>query len=179
MAIVYINLHPNYSYATAIISGFVDVREYVKNVEWLSWEPSKTGTRQIMISGPVGNLEAAKTQHIVRATVFSQRMLQLGVEVFVRNERTDEWEKWKKNKTTLFSSDDLLKIECQRDREPHEVRWAKENIEKYRGYVEFAEKTASEQLDTLRQMLKEEEERLADCLAHECARVEAIKNIWA
>lgn len=43
MTKVYINLHPEYDYSTVIIDGYIDLKEYVQNVEWLSWDKTKKG----------------------------------------------------------------------------------------------------------------------------------------
>ena len=53
MSKVYINLHPDYPYATAIIgSGFIEeLADYVRNVDWLMWEMGRK--RQIIISGTI------------------------------------------------------------------------------------------------------------------------------
>lgn len=95
MGTVYINLHPKYDYAMAILDGFVDVREYVKNTDWLCWAPSPKGHRQIMISR-VRGVPEGEPQKVERVEEFVEYVKQLGAEVLVRDERDDGWREWNK-----------------------------------------------------------------------------------
>jgi len=176
MATIYINLHPNYDYALAVIKGFIDVREYIKNVEWLTWElASKSGNRKIRISGDLGDRERAKEQHLERAMVFAQRMIQAGAEVLVRNERSEEW---KALTFTNKSSGELLEVECKRDKVSDQERWARENLAKYQSMLADTNSLSSEQTDLLRRMIQEEEDRLQIYLQNEADRISALKALW-
>lgn len=85
MAIVYVNEHPDYEYATVVLSGYCDLRQYVRERNYLTWEPTgKTGRRQIMISG--------KDRFPERIEDFITYVKALGCEVKKRNDRGDEWE---------------------------------------------------------------------------------------
>lgn len=66
---VYVNLHPKYDYANMTINeGYIEeLKEYVKNVEWLMWDfTSSRGKSFIRISGE---------RHIERTNVVLQRLL--------------------------------------------------------------------------------------------------------
>lgn len=93
MTTVYINYHPTYGYAMAVIDGFVDLRDYVQNTDWLCWAPSPRGKRQVMISRvygvPDGELPRAE-----RVDEFVKYVTNLGAKVLVRDERGDEWKSW-------------------------------------------------------------------------------------
>lgn len=93
MGTVYINMHPRYDYAMAIIDGFVDVRDYVRDTEWLCWAPSPKGKRQIMISRVYGVPEG-ESQRGDRVEEFVKYVKQLGAEVLTRDERGDAWQEW-------------------------------------------------------------------------------------
>lgn len=93
MGTVYINLHPDYDYAMAIIDGFVDVRDYVRNTDWLCWAPSPGGKRQIMISRTRGAPEGEPLDS-ERVPEFVEYVQKLGAKVFIRNERGDAWQPW-------------------------------------------------------------------------------------
>lgn len=95
MAKIYINYHPNYTYSMAIIDGFIDLREYVYNTDWLCWAPSPKNQRQIMISR-VRDVPEGEPQIFERVNEFVKHVEQIGVEVLVRNERNEKWLSWDK-----------------------------------------------------------------------------------
>ena len=93
MNTVYINLHPHYDYAMAVIDGFIDVREYVQGTDWLCWAPCPKGKRQVMISRTRG-VPVGEPPRSERIEAFVQHVKQLGAKVLVRDERGDEWREW-------------------------------------------------------------------------------------
>lgn len=175
MTTVYMNLHPDYSYSTAILSGsYFDVREYVMLVDWLMWDGmGKSPSRQILISGDVEDLERAKKQHLERAEVFAQRLQQKGVHVLVRNERNEEWKPFISPERT---NEELVAIECERWHEADEERWAKRDIEKYSALIE---KYKDMDVSDLIAILQEAKERLRRYEDSEAARIEAVKRLWS
>lgn len=94
MTKVRLTLYPQAGFAMARIEGYIDLRDYVKRIPWLSWERAAAGKApmQIKISGPVGDPAAAQAAHLEYAEVFAQRIRQLGAEVWVRNEEKDDWQ---------------------------------------------------------------------------------------
>lgn len=78
--IVYINRHPDFNYSTAIIGdGFYpELGEYVKSKDWLFWERQ----RQVRIVRESG---------FSRLDEFVSHMKSIGADVFMRDERKDEW----------------------------------------------------------------------------------------
>lgn len=86
MTVVYINEHPDYNYASAVLGGYCDLREYVKAREYLSWVPrnGKSGCIQIMIS--------EKDKHPEYLENFISHVKEMGCEVKRRDNRGDEWE---------------------------------------------------------------------------------------
>lgn len=109
MAKIYVNLHPQYSYSNVIIgSGYIAfLKEYVKKVNWLMWDwISLHGKPLIMVRGD------SKEQCAELVSVLLQRILddeQGEHEIFVRNERDDEWMKYIPVKK--FSEDEMRRIE--------------------------------------------------------------------
>ena len=93
MATVYINLHPQYDYAMAVIDGFIDLRGYVNNTDWLCWAPGPRGKRQIMISR-VRGVPDGEPPRTERIDAFVKYVTERGGDVLVRNERGDEWREW-------------------------------------------------------------------------------------
>lgn len=176
MATVYINLHPDYSYATAIIGdGYVDIRDYIKHVDWLTWDMLDR-VPQIRIHGTLGKLEKAKDEHMERAAVFAQRMTTFGCDVLVRNERG---EKWSQFESRGFSEDEMLDIEYQLFREAYKERWAKDGIEKYGSLLTRAKEQGNpDNIAIVEEMLAENVELLENCKKEESRRKKAIKDFW-
>lgn len=176
MTTVYINLHPEYDYSTAIIDGYLDLREYVQNVEWLSWDKTKKGPWQIRIHGTLADRELAKTQHMVRAAVFSQRMIENGCVVKARLHRGDRWQYFKK---TEFTKEKLFAIECERDQEPDTVIWARKDIEKYTNLLNVAkEKNMTDKISWLEEELENIRETIQKYEKEETFRIAILKELW-
>jgi len=174
MSIVYINLHPQYNYAMAMIQGYIpELKDYVKNVDWLSWDRSRK--RQIMISG---DKEKDHLHHLNLANIFAQRMRQLGIEVKIRNERTDDWEDFQeKDITTEY----MISIECERTRGDNQRDQILETIKKDKEYLNLAiAKNSQDSCSLYADELKWNEKRLNDYDAKEIERINAIKSImWS
>lgn len=176
MTTVYINLHPDYDYSTVIVDGFLDLKEYVQNVEWLSWEKTKKGPWQIKVHGTLSDRELAKKQHMVRAAVFSQRLIENGCVVKARLHRGDGWQYLKK---TEFTKERLLAIECERDREPAAVIWAKKDIEKFTDLLNVAkEKNMTDKIPWLEDELEDKKRILLQYEKDEAFRVAVLKELW-
>ena len=175
MATVYINLHPNYPYATAIIGeGYVAIRDYVQLVDWLGWDIGNK--RQLMISGTMGDREKAKIEHMERAAVFAERMTSFGCKVLMRNERGEEWREFESHG---FSEAEMLDVEYQLFHEPDKWRWARQNIEKYQKYVDVAkERGTPEQIALFEEVLAENVEQLECYKEEEAQRKKAIEDFW-
>ena len=117
--IVYINLHPDYVYSVAIIQGYLDICDYVRNVDWLAWD----GRCQLSISGGFGDKEKAKERHIQRTKVFAQRMKDNGFTILVRNNRGEEWNDF------IFDSiseEEMIEAELETDKEFNRLNKNKE-----------------------------------------------------
>lgn len=82
MGRIYINLHTNYDYATAVIQNYVDLRQYVRERDYMIWAREQ-GIPQIMIFR-----QDKGEQHI---TDFINDMKALQCEVYTRNTRGEEW----------------------------------------------------------------------------------------
>lgn len=164
---LYINLHPDYDYATAIIQGYMDIRDYVRNVDWLGWEKP----HQLMISGSIEDKEKAKEQHIQRAKVFAQRMKNCGFTVLVRNNRGEEWQDFVFDE---ISEDEMIEIELEFFAEPTTICRARESIEKYRALL-TGDKEKDKRLFTL---IESEEDVIRFANEKELQRQEIIKSFW-
>lgn len=164
---VYINLHPDYDYAIAIIQGYMDIRDYIHSVDWLGWE----NPHQLMISGNIKDKEKAKEQHIQRAKVFAQRMKNCGFIVLVRNNRGEEWQEFVFDE---ISEDEMIEAELELFEEPTTIYWARENIEKYRELL-TGDKEKDKRLLTL---IESEEDVIRVANEEEIRRQETIKSFW-
>lgn len=92
--VAYINLHPTYDYAVAIVKGYIPyLKDYVRLVDWLSWHKDKKGLWQILISGGIGigETEEIIQRHIKRTYILIQRLQSVGALVKLRDERTDSF----------------------------------------------------------------------------------------
>lgn len=164
---IYINIHPTYTYSIAVIQGYVPIlKDYVRYVDWLSWDfPNK---RQIMISGilqePGSHLLHKRTQ------TFIQRMTDIGEEVQIRDNRGDEWRYPEYEK---LSDDEMLEIEYENDH-TDEIQWAIKDVEKYKELYDFDRND-----DTVKQWLDEAERYLQNALDEEERRKREITLIFS
>jgi len=174
MSIVYINLHPQYNYAMAMIQGYIpELKAYVKNVDWLSWDRSRK--RQIMISG---NNEKYHLLHLNLAVIFAQRMRQTDADVKIRNERTDDWEDFQEKDIT---AEYMISIECEKIRGDNQRDQILNAIQKDKEYLNLAiAKNSQDVCASFADSLKWNEDRLNDYDAKEIDRIKAIKSImWS
>lgn len=166
---IYVNLHPNYDYANVMVGGFIEeLKEYVNLVAWLSWDyASSKGRPFIRVSGK---------NHLERVYVLLQRLMDEDVEIYIRNERADEWEKYKAEK--VYTSEEMVAMERQRDKEPDEWKWAKEDLEKANKYISMSLEKGIEPDDMILTMKKEAEERNQKNENAERDRIYKILKIW-
>ena len=95
---IYINLHPGSETSNVILAEYLPIQEYIRNVDWLCW----FGRRQLGISDDLD-------KH--RTYCFIQRMEEYGVEVLVRNERSDK--EWRHPEYEPKTHEELVEIECE------------------------------------------------------------------
>lgn len=167
---VYVNLHPKYDYANMTINeGYIEeLKEYVKNVEWLMWDfTSSKGKSFIRISGE---------RHIERTNVVLQRLLKKGASVYIRNERVDEWSKYKPEKE--FSNDEMIEIEQQKHGKQHQLEWAERDLAEWENMIAIVIEKGIEPEPILlgwRDKAKKEIEKIKE---EERERLDKIANIW-
>lgn len=172
MATIRVNLHPAYSYSNVIIqNGYIaELKEYVKLVDWLSWDfVSVKGNPIICIHG--GFDDIAKDKHIERTHVFLQRIKDNGKhDVFVRDERWDDWQEYFPTKT--YTPKEIYDIEKQRIRKDERLEWVLQDIEKYENMLEMDEK------GFIKGLLEERRKDLCKYEQEEFDRCRNIQKIW-
>lgn len=167
---VYVNLHPKYDYANMTINeGYIEeLKEYVKNVEWLMWDfTSSRGKSFIRISGE---------RHIERTNVVLQRLLKKGASVYIRNERADEWSKYKPEKE--FSDGEMIEIEQQKYGEQYQLERAERDLANWENMIAVVIEKGIEPEPKLlgwRDKAKKEIEKIKE---EERERLDKIANIW-
>lgn len=179
MAKICVNLHPKYTYSTMIISdGYINqMKEYIKFVDWLDWDWLSLKKKPIIrISGESASDENAIENHLERTTVVLQRLINSGNhDIFVRNERTDEWQKYKQEKN--YSDKQMYDIEIQKNHRNEKIEWVKRDIKKYSDML-----LQCEEKKVVEQMLFESEEKLKALIEEEFKkeqiRFKKIKEIW-
>ena len=172
-AVVYINLHPNYDYANAIIQeGYIaSLKEYVRAVDWLAWDGR--GTVRIF-----GHPFKTGSDHLKRTDVFICRLLNEGVTVFERDERD---EPWREVNNIELSEAEMYEIEIEHT-ETNEERWAKENAIKYIPLYKDAidnQNVSSEDKELYENSIQHIEDRIKKAQEIEQERKEKIRKIWA
>lgn len=167
---VYVNLHPKYDYANLTINeGYVEeLKEYVKNVEWLMWDfASKKGKAFIRISGE---------RHIERTSVVLQRLLKKGASVYVRSERADEWSKYKPEKE--FSDNEMIWIEQQKHGEQYQLEWAEKDLAKWEKMIVVGTEKGISPEPELLEWRDEAKARIMKIHEDERERLDKIASIW-
>lgn len=167
---IYVNLHPKYDYANMTINeGYIDeLKEYVKNVEWLTWDfTSVKGKSFIRISGE---------RHIERTNVVLQRLLKKGASVYIRNERVDEWSKYKPEKE--FSNDEMIEIEQQKHGEQYQLEHAKRNLAKCENMIAVRIEKGIDLPPELLGLRDQAEAEIEKIKEEERERLNKIANIW-
>lgn len=166
---VYINLHPETNYAMVIVAEYVDLRHYVENVDWLSWLWGKRN--QLMIRSSNGN-----GTHIERANVFAQRLFDAGHEVYIRNERTDDW--------TIFAGrqfDEIfmnrIESEVEGNEQIEKLARIERNLSTYHDRVLKFKELGKEVPDWLIEALSDTKKEQQILLSKEQERMKNLKNI--
>lgn len=167
---VYVNLHPQYDYANvAINEGYIaELKEYVKNVEWLEWDCiSVKGKPFIRVSGE---------KHIEKVNVLLQRLMKKGATVYVRNERGEEWNVYEPQKE--FSNAEMVQIEQQRYKPQYDLEWAKQDLEKMERMIELGLKKGIEPEPELLKWRDEAIERIKKIDEDERQRLDRVAKTW-
>lgn len=167
---VYVNLHPKYDYSNVTINeGYIaELKEYVKNVEWLEWDyVSVKGKPFIRVSGE---------NHIERTKVLLQRLMKKGVTVYVRNERGEEWSVYEPQKE--FSNTEMVQIEQQKYKPQYDLEWAEKDLEKMEKMIEFGVKKGIAPEPELLQWRDEVIERIKKIEADERQRLDSVAKAW-
>ena len=160
----YVNLHPTANYSVMMIGNggkLVDIKEYIKNVDWLFW----AGRRQLHIQDEP---DKRNTFCLI------QRLEDAGAEVLIRDYRPDE--EWNKPVYERHTDEELTALEIARYSEISQIRWATEKIKKYTELLERAEK--EEHRKFCQEMIDEEKESLAKAQKEEQERIDRIKKFW-
>ena len=180
MAIIYVNFHPEYSYSNIIIqSGYIGkLKEYVANVDWLHWDfLSLKGQKPILqVMGGWATEEGAVERHIERTKVVLQRLQSVSAEIFIRNERDDEWKEYVAD--CCFNEEEMSEIEMQLLRENDKEKNAKADIEKFQKMIDKGKERGIVPEPELLQWLNDSIEALERCRAEEKLRKEKIKGLW-
>lgn len=167
---VYVNLHPKGNLSSVIISEryIGELKEYIKCVDWLRWDfVSRRGKKIIKVH---------HEEHNTRTYVVLQRLMDKGADVFIRNERDDEWRKYQPKQ--VFSKDEMIKIEQQRDSVFYELEWAKKDLEKVDNLIEQNMERGILPDDFLLKWQEESRERVEKAENQERIRCEAIATLW-
>jgi predicted transcriptional regulator len=167
---VYVNLHPRYDYANMTINeGYIEeLKEYVKNVEWLMWDfTSSKGKSFIRISGE---------RHIERTNVVLQRLLKKGASIYIRNERADKWSKYKPEKE--FSDDEMIEIEQQKYGEQCQLEHAERDLANWENMIAVVIEKGIEPEPILLGLRDEAKAEIEQIKEEERERLDKIANIW-
>lgn len=175
-AVVYINLHPNYDYANAIIQeGYIaSLKEYVKAVDWLAWDYVTKGRSMIRI---FGHPFKTGSDHLKRTNVFVCRLLNEGVTVFERDERDEPWQEVS---NIELSEAEMYEIEIEHT-ETDEERWANERAIKYiplyKGAIDN-QNVSYEEKELYKNSIQALEDDMKKVQEIELERKEKIRKIW-
>lgn len=171
VADIYINLHPEYDYASVIMSSYFDIREYVRLVDWLSWGPNR---RELHVHANIGCGDVGGHLARKRVTTFIQRMEAVGQSVLVRDSR-HEADPWRDFIYEPLSCDELLEVECERCHTWHEMIWAQKEVEKWSSLLDCMDEK-NERL--ILERFNEATEQLELLKEKEYKRRQGIKEIW-
>jgi len=171
VADIYINLHPEYDYASVILSSYFDLRDYVRLVDWLSWSPNR---RELHIHANIGCGDTGGHLTRNRVAAFVQRMEMVGKFVLVRDSR-HEADPWREFIYESLSDDELLNVECERCHTWDEMVWAQKDLEKWRSLLERMDEN-NEKL--ILERFSEATEQIELLKENEYKRKLAIKEIW-
>lgn len=176
MTKVYITYHlgDDFEYSTSTVSGHLQkINDYVELVDWLMWVSSGK-TQHIYIGGGLDGDGKPTKDHLLRARVFAQRMHDLDVDVFVRNETDDEWFVFN---GPFLTNEQLLEIECLKsERREVGLMYIKKDVAKFDQYLKEASDTRM--AHRWRTRLENEKKRLAVYTQEEERRLNSLANIW-
>lgn len=174
MVDIYANLHPTYSYSNVIISNgkIPQLKEYVKLVEWLEWDwHSLKGYPVIQISGGFSIDDTSKAKHIEYTDVVLQRIMkQNDCNIFVRNSRGEEWNKYIPKQ--MYTEKEMYEFEVQRLKASDQENWIKRDIDKLKKILIVSKDK------TIERMLSESIDKLKELEEAEKIRKEKLKQIW-
>lgn len=186
MTKIYVNLHPDYNYANIIIDGGMIpcLREYVANVDWLSWDYwSKTKMPLLRVSGNFqeNGTHIKKTKIVLQriATNISRWSCHDKAEIVIRNERNEEWQPYIFEE--FFSEEEMLEEEYKiiYGNQEQELSWCKNDIGKLEEYLSWAIENGDEKdIEMIKGILKDDYERLDKLIKKEEIRILKIKYTW-
>lgn len=171
MGKVYINLHPDYNYSNVVIAEHIDLKTYVKNVDWADWSWQKRNMIQITSFDGNGT-------HIKRTNVFAQRLLNAGHEVLIRNERKDEWNVFEDKGYTedyMFEVD----IEPMSSELNRELKSIKDDIKDEEELVESFKSKNEKTPEFLIECIVRCKKRYEQLESRERKRIEALKELFS
>lgn len=164
----YINLHPTYNYSILIPPEGISFTPYFSNVDWTTFVPGEYTA--IMISGPD---KKDPEGHLRRAEVVAQRLVNAGVEVYVRNERRDVWKRFK---GASLTEDYMLSVELQMDSFPYVLDSAQKSLE---TLLRLSTVIRDEEMLAYYKVEIEKEKRtIEECQKKESQREKILREFW-
>lgn len=179
MAIVYVNLHPKYNYSNIVIDGYIEeLKDYVKDVDWLNWDYASLRGRKpiVFVMGGYVTDEKSIELHLEYVKVILQRLYLIGIEIYIRDERWNDWDLYLPSK--FFTEDEMYHKEIKLIKEKEEEKWVKENIKKYQNLIQFSIEKEKEVDSLLNDLLNSELEKYEEIKKKEEERKERLKNVW-
>lgn len=166
---IYINMKEDYSSLT-INEGFVkELKDYVKNVEWLSWNYIN-GKPFISIKDTSDWKSDTEKK---RLNIFLCRIKShyKKVKIFYRKSKD---EKWKEFVPTIFSEKEMLEEEIKTNNK--ELDFALADAKKLEKYISFAQ--TEEDIAFLEGEMEACLEKLKENIDKQYMRTNIIQNIW-
>ena len=176
---IYVNLHPKYTYSNLIIQdGYIDfLKKYVSLVDWLSWDFASTKGKPIIhIMGGWSDDEEAIEKHLIRTRVILQRLKDITTEIYIRNERVDEWSLYRENK--VFTDEELYKLEIERLHENKHLLWAENDMKKFKKLIDIGLEKGIEPEEDLLKWYEDAVSRFNVCSKIEQDRCLQIRNLF-
>ncbi len=164
---IYINVHPERNSSTVVLGGNIDIRNYVGEVDWITWLPAR---RSAMVTGDIGD---DTFYHIVRVEVLAQRLHNAGYVVYMRDGKGDKWELFKDKG---FTEDYMLSIECESREMNEEIINSEEIISTYEEMLNdelYEDDRAVIELD-----LATERRILQGLIEEDNIRKKKIREVW-
>lgn len=160
----FINPFEKHDYASVVIQGDLDIENYVEHVNWLNWG-GLPYMKNIMVSASPEDTASNSQEPIENAYIVAQRLSNAGVEVFIKNEHTEEWEPFKNRD---YTKEYMYANECVNPDFNKEEKYMKERIElstkclannKSPIYIELETGSLKYWKDELDKLVKNEENR--------------------